>query len=212
MSRAAVFLDRDGTLNLDKGYVHRMDDWEWIPGAIDAIAALNKAGFLVVIITNQAGIARGYYDEADMNNLHKRINGELKEHGATIDGFYHCPHHPEFGAVRECECRKPMPGLIYKARHDLDIDLGRSWLVGDKASDIQAALAAGVKPILVLTGYGKEERTLLGMGINCAENIVKASTDIIADLECKQLEIHRSELMSDFSMQDAELVKFAHRK
>lgn len=82
MIRSAVFLDRDGTLNVDKGYVHRIEDWEWIPGAIDAIAALKKAGFLVIVITNQAGIARGYYDEAAITNLHTRVNDELKEHGA----------------------------------------------------------------------------------------------------------------------------------
>lgn len=179
MTRAAVFLDRDGTLNVDKGYVHRIEDWEWIPGAIGAITALKKAGFLVIVITNQAGIARGYYDEADMNNLHTIINMELQRHGATIDGFYHCPHHPEFGEVRECECRKPMPGLIYEAQHDFDIDLTKSWLIGDKASDIQAGLSAGIKPILVLTGYGEEARPLLCGDTICAENIMEASALII---------------------------------
>lgn len=178
MASAAVFLDRDGTLNIDKGYVHCLDDWEWIPGAIDAISALKKAGFLVIIITNQAGIARGYYDEAAMENLHTRINKELKEHGTMIDGFYHCPHHPEFSGV--CECRKPMPGLIYEARQSFDIDLGRSWLVGDKASDIQAGLAAGVKSILVLTGYGNNDRALLGDDDVCVTDIVAASRYIIS--------------------------------
>ena len=179
MIRAAVFLDRDGTLNIDKGYVHRIEDWEWISGAIDAIAALKKAGFLVIVITNQAGIARGYYDEVAMANLHAKINEELKGHGAAIDGFYHCPHHPEFGAVRECECRKPMPGLIYEASQDFDIDLGHSWLVGDKASDIQAGLSAGIKSILVLTGYGNKERALLGDDGICATDIAAASRYII---------------------------------
>ncbi len=111
VTNKAVFLDRDGTLNVDKGYVHRIEDWEWIPGAIDAIVLLKKAGFLVVVITNQAGIARGYYTDTEVSHLHTRINEELKEHGATIDGFYHCPHHPEFSA--ECECRKPMAGNIF---------------------------------------------------------------------------------------------------
>lgn len=181
MTRAAVFLDRDGTLNVDKGYVHRIEDWEWIPGAIGAITALKKAGFLVIVITNQAGIARGYYDEADMNNLHTIINMELQRHGATIDGFYHCPHHPEFGEVRECECRKPMPGMIYEAERDLDIDLDHSWLVGDKASDIQAGLAAGVRSILVLTGYGNADRALLGNDNICVADIAAASRYIISN-------------------------------
>lgn len=180
MSKAAVFLDRDGTLNVDRGYVHRIEDWEWIPGAIDAIAALGTAGFRVIVITNQAGIARGYYDEADMNNLHKMINRELEEHGTRIDEFYHCPHHPEFGAIRECDCRKPMPGMIDKARLDFDIDLGRSWLVGDKASDIQAGLAAGVKSILVLTGYGNSDRALLGVNDICVTDLASASRYIIS--------------------------------
>ena len=180
MTSAAVFLDRDGTLNVDKGYVHRTEDWEWIPGAIAAIAALKKAGFLVIVITNQAGIARGYYDESDMTNLHAMINEELQEHGATIDGFYHCPHHPEFGAVRECKCRKPMPGMIDQAKQDFNIDLARSWLVGDKVSDTQAGLAAGVKSILVQTGYGNKERALLGDDVICVADIAAASRYIIS--------------------------------
>ena len=174
----AVFLDRDGTINVDKGYVHRIEDWEWIPGAIGAIVALKKAEFLVIIITNQAGIARGYYDEADMNNLHTQVNEDLKLHGAKIDGFYHCPHHPEFSGV--CECRKPMPGMIYEARQDFDIDLERSWLIGDKASDIQAGLVAGVKSILVLTGYGRHDRNLLGSDIAYSDDIKAASLHIIS--------------------------------
>jgi D-glycero-D-manno-heptose 1,7-bisphosphate phosphatase len=174
----AVFLDRDGTLNVDKGYVHHIEDWEWIPGALNAIVSLKKAGFLVIIITNQAGIARGYYDEADMTNLHTRINEELKEYGATIDGFYYCPHHPEFSEV--CECRKPRPGMIDKAVQDFDIDKGLSWLVGDKASDIQAGLAAGVKSILVLTGYGNKDRTLLANDDICVTDILAASAYIIS--------------------------------
>lgn len=180
MTRAAVFLDRDGTLNIDKGYVHRLEDWEWIPGAIESIKTLKKAGFLIIVVTNQAGIARGYYDEADMSNLHTKINDELEKSGAKIDGFYHCPHHPEFGELRACECRKPMPGMIKQASQDFDIDLGRSWLIGDKMSDINAGLLAGVKPILVLTGYGKKERSLLGENLTCAANLFEASTLIVS--------------------------------
>ncbi len=180
VAKPAIFLDRDGTLNIDKGYVYRIEEWEWIPGAIDAIAALRKAGFLVIVITNQAGIARGYYDEASMNHLHTIINMELQKYGTTIDGFYHCPHHPEFGKVRECECRKPMPGMIDKARQDFDIDLSRSWLVGDKAIDVQTGIAAGVKSILVLTGYGNNDRTLLGEDDVCVTDIVAASRYIIS--------------------------------
>ncbi|CAK0769312.1 D-glycero-alpha-D-manno-heptose-1, 7-bisphosphate 7-phosphatase [Gammaproteobacteria bacterium] len=165
---------------MDKGYVHRMEEWEWIPGATDAIAALKKAGFLLIVVTNQAGIARGYYDDADITGLHKRINETLKEQGVVIDGFYHCPHHPEFGEVRECGCRKPLPGMIYEATQDFDIDLDRSWLVGDKLSDIQAGLAAGVKSILVLTGYGRNDCALLGDEGICVADIAAASRFIVS--------------------------------
>lgn len=180
MAIAAVFLDRDGTLNIDKGYVHRIEDWEWIPGAIGAIAGFKKAGFLVIVVSNQAGIARGYYHEQDVFNLNVLINRELKEHGTVIDKFYHCPHHPEFGLVRACACRKPLPGMIEKAAQDFDIDLGRSWLVGDKASDVQAGLAAGVKAILVQTGYGNSDRALLGDNDICVTDITAASRHIIS--------------------------------
>lgn len=178
MTRPAVFLDRDGTLNMDKGYVHRIEDWEWIPGAIDALAALRKAGFLLIVVTNQAGIARGYYGEAAVNNLHEKINQELQQHGGQINGFYHCPHHPEFSAA--CECRKPKPGLIHAACRDFDIDLRQSWLIGDKASDIQAGWAAGLKSILVLTGYGNNECASLGGSGIYVPDIGAASRYIIS--------------------------------
>lgn len=178
MTNKAVFLDRDGTLNVDKGYVHRIEDWEWIPGAIDAIVALKKAGFLVIVVTNQAGIARGYYTEADVSRLHTWINEELRIHGTTIDGFYHCPHHPEHSG--DCDCRKPKPGMLDEAKLDFDIDFSRSWLVGDKAGDVQAGWAAGVKSILVLTGYGKDERALLKDEAVCTADIAAASSFIIS--------------------------------
>lgn len=180
MTKPAVFLDRDGTMNIDKGYVYRIEDWEWIPGAINAIAALKKAGFLVIVVTNQAGIARGYYSEADMNNLHSTINLELQKQETSIDGFYYCPHHPEFGAVEECQCRKPMPGMIEQARQDFNIDLAHSWLIGDKVSDIQAGLAAGVKSILVQTGYGGKDRELLAVDDICVTDLAAASLYIIS--------------------------------
>lgn len=178
MTNKAVFLDRDGTLNVDKGYVHRVEDWEWIPGAVDAIVALKEAGFLVIVVTNQAGIAHGYYAEADVAKLHAWINEELKKQGTAIDGFYYCPHHPDRDG--ECECRKPNPGMLYAAQKDFDIDFGRSWLVGDKAGDIQAGIAVGIKSILVLTGYGKDYCALLKGEAACTTDIAAASDFVIS--------------------------------
>lgn len=152
MARPAIFVDRDGTLNVEKNYLHRFEDWEWIPGAVEAIKAFNEAGYLVIVISNQAGVARGMYSEADINRLHAHVDEELCRLSARIDAYYYCPHHPEFGENRDCACRKPSPGLIFQAQQDWGIDLSRSWMIGDKMSDIEAGEIAGVKSMLV--GYG----------------------------------------------------------
>jgi D-glycero-D-manno-heptose 1,7-bisphosphate phosphatase len=157
----AVFLDRDGTINVEKNYLYRVEDWEWIPGAEKAIKQLNKAGFLVVVVSNQAGIARGLYSEQDVQVLHKHVTAELMSKGAKIDAYYFCPHHHEHGENRSCECRKPKPFMILESAMSLNIDLGKSWLVGDKLIDVCAGKAAGVKVIQVLTGYGANELTHL---------------------------------------------------
>lgn len=150
--RPAIFLDRDGTINVEVNYLHRPDDFHFVPGAPQAIARLNTAGFLVVVVTNQAGIARGYYGEAGLHRLHAHLQTLLADHGAHVDAFYFCPHHPEFTGV--CACRKPAPGMLQAAARDLPIDLPRSWLIGDSAGDLGAARAAGCRAILVRTGYG----------------------------------------------------------
>lgn len=164
MGKPAIFLDRDGTINVERNYVHRVEDWEWIPGAIETIRAFNKAHFLVVVISNQAGVARGMYSDADIHRLHAHVDAMLAKHGARIDKYFYCPHHPEFGKDRHCTCRKPLPGLILKAQGALGIDLARSWIVGDKASDIDAGKAAGVRGILVTTGHGEKELSGLNAG------------------------------------------------
>lgn len=157
MSRPAVFLDRDGTINVEKEYLHRIEDWEWIPGAIEAIRLINRMGYLAIVVTNQAGIARGYYDEAAVHSLHDQVDALLASEGARIDAYYYCPHHPEFGDVRVCECRKPGTGMLMAAQRDFDIDLENSYLIGDKALDIESAQKMDVRPILIMTGYGKEQ-------------------------------------------------------
>lgn len=154
-SRPAIFLDRDGTLNEETGYLYKKTEWRWLPGAREAIAMLNRADYLVVVVTNQAGIARGLYRAEDVLELHCWVNTQLAEVEAKIDGFYFCPHHPEFTGV--CSCRKPKPGMLLQAAQELGIDLKNSWMVGDKLSDFEAGVAAGCKSILVHTGYGKAE-------------------------------------------------------
>lgn len=145
--RRAAFIDRDGVLNVDRGYVHRVEDFEWLPGAVQALQRLQAAGYALVVVTNQSGIGRGMYTEADLERLHRFVGDDLKRHGVSLAGIYACPHHPQ--AVleayrRDCDCRKPRPGLILRAMADHGLDPGRSCLFGDKASDIEAGRAAGV--------------------------------------------------------------------
>jgi D-glycero-D-manno-heptose 1,7-bisphosphate phosphatase len=153
----AVFLDRDGTLNIEKNYLHRPADFEFISGAPEAIRRLNRAGFKVLVVTNQSGVARGYFDLDDVERLHRHIADRLAEADARVDGFYVCPHHPSEGQgpyVRDCACRKGAPGLLLEAAEEHHIDLNRSFMIGDKPADIEAGERAGCTPLLVLTGYG----------------------------------------------------------
>lgn len=146
--RKAVFLDRDGVLDIDKGYICRPDQVEWVTGAREAVAALVRRGYQVYVVTNQSGIARGYYTQKDMEHLHAYMAEEIRKAGGQIDGFYFCPHHPTKGVIPEltvaCNCRKPKPGMILQALADHDLDREGSFLIGDKESDVQAALAAGI--------------------------------------------------------------------
>jgi D-glycero-D-manno-heptose 1,7-bisphosphate phosphatase len=152
--RRAVLLDRDGTLNEEVHYLHRIADLRLIDGVAEAIATLNRNDWLVIVITNQAGIARGYFDRAAVDALHAHLLERLAEAGARIDAFYICPHHPNFG--RPCQCRKPAPGMLLQAAVDYDLDLAQCWMIGDKDSDLGAGCAAGCRTILVRTGYGAE--------------------------------------------------------
>lgn len=143
----AAFLDRDGVINQDLGYVHRIKDLHFAPGAPEAMRRLMDAGYRLIVVTNQSGIARGYFSEAEYEAFTRHMRLALEKHDVTLAGVYHCPHHPE--ALRselrlQCDCRKPQPGMILQAAADLGIDLSRSILVGDKGSDIAAGRAAGV--------------------------------------------------------------------
>ncbi|MBL0058301.1 MAG: D-glycero-beta-D-manno-heptose 1,7-bisphosphate 7-phosphatase [Elusimicrobia bacterium] len=169
--RAAVFLDRDGTLNVEKDYVHRYANWEWIPGAVDGMRKMAGLGFRLVVVSNQSGVARGYYSAADVRALHGQVAKDLHGMGVEVAGFYFCPHGPGEG----CDCRKPRPGMVLKAETDLNIDLSRSFLVGDKLIDVQAAQAAGVQPILVGTGYGLKEKAHLPAGVPFVRDLSAAA-------------------------------------
>lgn len=158
MNRPAVFLDRDGTMIHDVGYLGRHEDIQWYPFTADAIRLLNRAGYLVCVVTNQGGIGLGEFDEAFVHGVHQSMEATLRESGAAVDGWFFCPHHPR--AVVEalktpCPCRKPGRGMIDAACARFDIDLARSWVVGDKMIDVLMAASAGMRGILVRTGYGE---------------------------------------------------------
>lgn len=179
----AVFLDRDGTINVEKEYLHLPQDFEFIPGAPLAIKMLRDAGFCVVVVTNQSGVGRGYYDEAAVYDLHRHMDAELAESGAKVDAYYFCPHHPQHGidAYRqECDCRKPLPGMLFQAAAEFSIDLSSSYIIGDKLADVEAGLKAGCRPLLVRTGYGEEATAGLPDGVLSFSDILEAARAIIS--------------------------------
>lgn len=152
-----IFLDRDGTINQEVHYLHRKEELILIPGAASAIRLFNENGFRVVVVTNQAGVARGYYTEKDINQLHEHLNQVLEQEGAHIDQFYYCPHHPDYGIGKYktvCRCRKPDIGMFEAAEQDGFVDKAHSYMIGDKWLDTQAGVRFGVHPVLVATGYG----------------------------------------------------------
>lgn len=153
--RPAVFLDRDGTLCRERGYLRDPERVELLPGAAEAVALLNRRGVLAVVISNQSGVARGLIRAEELERVNRRLEELLARQGARLDGIYCCPHGPEEG----CECRKPRPGLAMRAARELGIDLRRSWVVGDKRSDLELARRLGARAVLVLTGYGRQTLT-----------------------------------------------------
>ena len=149
--RKAVFFDRDGTLNVEVGYLCDFEKFKWIEGATEAIKFCNDNGYLAIVVTNQSGVARGYYTEADVKELHRRMNEELNKHGANIDDFFYCPHHPEGVVAKysiDCECRKPKSGLIEEACKKYDIDKSKSLMIGDMPRDVECGENAGVRGVL----------------------------------------------------------------
>ncbi|MDX6614073.1 MAG: D-glycero-D-manno-heptose 1,7-bisphosphate phosphatase [Blastocatellia bacterium] len=156
----AVFIDRDGTISEEVGYVNHPTRFRLLPHSAEAIRTLNQEGWLAILVTNQAGVARGYFSEDLIHEVHERLVSELEQEGARLDGIYYCPHHPTVGEPPyrlDCDCRKPKPGLINRAAAELDIKLDESWMVGDRFGDVQLARNAGVNSAFVLTGYGRGE-------------------------------------------------------
>ncbi len=155
--RPAVFLDRDGTIIEERGYLDKLEAIALFADTTIALRLLREAGYALVLVTNQAGVARGFFDEAFVQEAHRHLAGLLAAEGITLDGYYYCPHHPD-GVIREyshvCRCRKPGPGMVEQAVRDLDIDVDRSFVVGDKWLDVELATNAGARGILVRTGYG----------------------------------------------------------
>ncbi len=183
--RRAVFLDRDGTLNEERNYLIQEEDLEIIPGVPEAIRRLNDAGFLVIVVTNQSGVARGYFGLPDVEKLHAALCRKLADAGARIHGFYICPHHPTEGVGElrtNCDCRKGKPGLLLRAAEEHGIEMGASFMIGDKPSDIEAGEAAGCTSLLVKTGYGKETAEGLPPGrVKIFPNLSKAADFVLSE-------------------------------
>jgi D-glycero-D-manno-heptose 1,7-bisphosphate phosphatase len=182
----AVFIDRDGTLNVEKDYLYKISDFEFVPGAPEAVRLLNEHGFKVIVISNQSGIARGFYTPNDVHILHDHIQRELRKEKAHIDAFFYCPHHPE-GAIEEfrkdCECRKPKPGMVLKAVEKFKLALEDCFVVGDHLSDVKLKAELPIKAILVRTGHGQKALTeLTAKNIQpdmIVENLLEAAKKII---------------------------------
>jgi D-glycero-D-manno-heptose 1,7-bisphosphate phosphatase len=148
-----IILDRDGVINFESPeYIKCPEEWHALPGSLEAIARLNQAGHKVVIMTNQSGVGRGYYDEAMLAKIHQKLQDELAAHGGHVEKIYYCPHHPDHG----CDCRKPEPGMLRQIQKDYDLDLTQCLVIGDSWRDIQAGRAMGCKAWLVKTGFGAE--------------------------------------------------------
>ena len=165
-----IFLDRDGTINVEKHYLHKIEDFEYENGVLKALEGLQKLGYKFIIVTNQAGIAKGYYTESDYLILEEFIENDLREKGIIIQKTYHCPHHPQ-GKIPynvNCDCRKPKTGMFLEAIEEFDIDIENSYMVGDRFTDLKPADELGIYPVLIKTGYGTDQLNSL---VESNENI-----------------------------------------
>jgi len=185
--RPAIFLDRDGTLSHEVGYVNHPSRFRLYPWSVDAVRAINRASWLAVVVTNQAGVARGYFPESVFDEVQALLRRDVEAGGARFDAVYACLHHPSVGEApyrEDCDCRKPRPGLLRRAERELGADLVRSWVVGDRYSDLQLAWSVGAQGALVKSGYGLGELSYLAPGWPrqpdlVAENLLEAVERIL---------------------------------
>ena len=156
--KKVIFLDRDGTINIEKSYLYKWEDFEFEKNAIEGLKELKNLGYEFIVVTNQSGIGRGYYTEEDLISLNNQMVKKLKEYGIEILECFYCPHHPEKGIEKyrvQCDCRKPNPGMLLEGIKKYNVDISKSYMIGDKKGDLEAGKRAGLKSVLVLTGYGK---------------------------------------------------------
>ncbi len=188
--RAAVFLDRDGTLIEEAGYINRIDALRLFPWSLEAVRLLNRGGLCVIVVTNQAGVARGYFDEAFVRRAHEHLASAIRAAGGEVDGFYHCPHHPDAVVAeyrKRCDCRKPAPGMFLDAARTHGLDLAASYSIGDRWHDVQAAQRAGATAVMVRTGYGSTELERPCAGVtpaHVADTLIDATTWILRQPGC----------------------------
>jgi len=179
--RPAAFVDRDGTLMVEKEYLADPAEVALLDGAVEALARLRRAGFAIVIVTDQSGIARGLYTEDDYHRVAARLQSVLEEAGVPPDGTYYCPHHPDH--TGPCDCRKPGTGMYERAARELGLDLTASWYVGDKVTDVLPARALGGRGILVRTGYGAQEEAQVPAGVAVVDDLRAAAAVVVASAE-----------------------------
>ncbi|MEW5974334.1 MAG: HAD family hydrolase [Acidobacteriota bacterium] len=160
MSNIGVFMDRDGTLSEEVGYINHLSRFSLFPWSVPAVRMLNEGGLKAIVVTNQAGVARGYFTEDLIHDVHRKMAQEMRVGGASLDAIYYCPHHPEVGKPpyrQACGCRKPQPGMVLRGAREFNLDLSRSYVIGDRYGDMELARNAGTRSILVLSGYGRGE-------------------------------------------------------
>jgi D-glycero-D-manno-heptose 1,7-bisphosphate phosphatase len=197
--RIAVFLDRDGTLNEEVGYINHIERLRLYPWAAEAVRKLNRAGLPVIVTTNQSGVGRGYFSEELVHRVHQKIALELAASEARLDAFYYCPHHPESAQEtyrKKCQCRKPQAGMLEEAARRFNVDLKSSYVVGDSTRDMEMGFNAGSRTVLVMTGYGRGNyENLLGRWRRkpdlIAENLLEAVEKILGELARRKLKPHR---------------------